>query len=166
MIFEPPPERVLGLMTQTVRYREFMTRIQSIENHGRTATTSVDEFHLTILFKSFRLRVNHEWDLQGLCLRFALDPSFDNDPRSYEGLWQLYAYERGTTLGRYRTQIDVGPLLPLGVQRMLTRQKLPDAMRRLQQWVDAQAEPGSPGLQGAALDPAGASGSSRPAPAR
>ena len=135
VLFEPAPNRVLDLLSQTERQLEYLPNLRDIERVATFENGNIDEHRLRILFIGIQYGVRHEWDTSRLRMWWALDPDRENDVRHIEGFWQLHPFEGGT-LAEYGTRVDIGPLVPSGVQQMLTRKNLPEALQRTREWID------------------------------
>jgi hypothetical protein len=92
---------------------------------------------MKLMLMKGRYRARYHWSLAEGRIRWALDPSYDNDLAVLEGSWDLFGLEPGRTLGRFGTKIDVGAALPAFVQDYATRKRVPEAMENTRKWIDS-----------------------------
>lgn len=137
VIFDPPPERVFRLLTQTGRQAEFRPELQAVETVAWFEHGNVDEHRIRIVFHSVAYRIRYRWDEKAGRISWELDPDFENDLEHLEGSWELYALEDGRTLGRIGTVVDVGPAVPSFLEDFITRNNLPETIERCRRWVNS-----------------------------
>ena len=92
------------------------------------------------MLTTLRYRVQTSWDFEQGRIWWSLDPSFPNEMKTLDGLWELRALDERRTLGHFSIRIDLGPALPAALQDYATRKKLPESMDQVRRWVDSERE--------------------------
>ncbi len=87
---------------------------------------------------NYRLRNHFDWE--GNRIWWELDPDFDNGLEVVQGFWELFEIDDRNTLGRFGTKVDVAASLPSWVQDVVTRKKVPAAMKNVKRWVDTDGK--------------------------
>jgi len=134
VIFESPLERVMHLLGQTGRQREYRTDLES-----STATLAafpdgaLERQHMRFLFVDIVVYLRYRIDPDRHRIDWTLDPSYDSDLDRVEGSWDLYPLTADRTFGRYRTRVDIGAPIPRFLQTPTILRDV-DAVR---QWVDS-----------------------------
>jgi hypothetical protein len=137
VLFKQPRDEVWSLLTSTTRQKEYRPELAGLEVIEAGDNSNVAEYSLRIMLRSLRYRLRQSWDPQSSRVWWSLDPSFDNDMRVLDGLWELRPLDDHRTLARFSTRIDVGPALPAFLQDYATRKKLPESMEQVRRWVDS-----------------------------
>lgn len=137
VIFTKPRERVIALVTDPGRQLEWRPGLDSVETVERNGAKRVDEVRMRVMFRELAYRVEYLRDDSTQRITWTLDPRFDNDLARFDGFWEFYAMEDGTTLGRFGTRVDAGAALPAVLQRSLTRRNVVDTMEACKKWVDS-----------------------------
>jgi len=137
VLFEKPLAEVLRLLTATTRQKEYRPELARLDVIESTDHSDVAEYRLRFMLTSLRYRARVAWDYANSRIWWTLDPSFDNDMKALDGLWELRALDDKRTLGRFTTRIDLGPALPEFLQDYATRKKLPESMENVRHWVDS-----------------------------
>lgn len=137
VLFERPIAEVLRLLTATTRQKEYRPELARLEVIESSDHSDVAEYRLRSMLTSLRYRARVGWDYANRRIWWTLDPTFDNDMKVLDGLWELLALDDERTLGRFTTRIDLGPALPEFLQEYATRKKLPESMENVRHWVDS-----------------------------
>lgn len=137
VIFEQPRPRVLRLLTQTGRQREFRPELKRLETVAFYDDGVLDEQGLRIMFQSINYRLRYRMRHEDHRIDWSLDPRFDNDVERVDGYWVLHAMGEERTLARFGTAVNVGPALPAFLQDMATRKTVPQTLERTRRWVDS-----------------------------
>jgi hypothetical protein len=137
VLFEQPRTRVVQLLIQPERQREYRPELRHVEVVERGPDTRVDEHHLKIMFTNvvYRLRVRRDRATERLS--WHLDPSFDNDLRRMQGFWELHELGEDRTLGRFGSIVDVGRAVPRALQDVLSRKTVLRTVENTRRWVDS-----------------------------
>jgi hypothetical protein len=137
VLFEKPRSRVVHLLIQPERQREYRPELRHIEVVERGPDTRVDEHRIKIMFTNvvYRLRVRRDRATERLS--WHLDPSFDNDLRRMQGFWELYELGEDRTLGRFGSTVDVGRAVPRMLQDALSRKTVLRTVKNTRKWVDS-----------------------------
>ena len=136
VLFERPLAEVVRLLKATMRQKEYRPELARLDMIESKDHSDVAEYRLRFMLTSLRYRAHIAWDDQGH-IWWTLDPTFDNDMKVLDGLWELRELDANRTLGRFTTRIDLGPALPEFLQEYATRKKLPESMDAVRQWVDS-----------------------------
>jgi len=102
---------------------------------SRAPDDHLDRHEVQILFTSIVCRMRHRWDAQRERIWWDLSPGHENDLRAMDGYWELHALDDGRTLGLYGSRVDVGPLIPQGLQSSLTRRNVRAIVANIRSWV-------------------------------
>ena len=137
VLFEQPLATVLQLLTSTSRQTEYRPELQSLRIVKATEQSNLAEYQLRFMLRTLRYRARTRWDFERGHIWWSLDPSFPNQMKALDGLWELRALDERRTLGHMSIRIDLGPALPAALQDYATRKKLPEAMDQVRRWVDA-----------------------------
>lgn len=137
VLFERPKLRVLRLLSQTARQKEYNPDVNSVETIEYRGDGPLDEYRMRIMFVKVVYRIRYHIDFDAGRISWELDPDFENDVEALEGFWELHELDDGRTLGRFGTTVKVGPALPSFVQDMVTRSKLPSSIERTRKWVNS-----------------------------
>ena len=137
VLFQQPRAEVLRLLTSTPRQKEYRPELSRLEVVEATDEGDVVEYRVSFMLTTLRYRARHGWDFASGRVWWSLDPSFHNDMRVLDGLWELRALDPQRTLGRFSTRIDLGPALPAFLQDYATRKQLPASMDAVRRWVDS-----------------------------
>jgi hypothetical protein len=137
VIFEQPRSRVMRLLSQTARQREYRPELSGVETLAWSDDGSIDEHRMRVLFVKLRYRVHNHFDFEQGRIWWELDPSSESDLRRLEGFWELYELDEKRTLGRFGTRVDVGPALPTWFQEYATRKNVPATVDHIRLWVDS-----------------------------
>jgi len=137
VLFEKPRSRVVHLLIQAERQREYRPELRYIEVVERGPDTRVDEHRIKIMFTSvvYRLRVRRDRATERLS--WHLDPSFDNDLRRVQGFWELHELGENRTLARFGSSVDVGGAVPRMMQDALSRKTVVRTVENTRKWVDS-----------------------------
>ncbi len=137
VLFDRPRDRVMRLLTQTGRQREFRTDLRELETVQFFEDGSLDEHLIRIMLVSMAYRLRYHFDFPRCRITWRLDPSYENPVERIEGYWVLHALGRGQTVGRFGTRVDVGASVPRYLQDYATRQKVPELVERVRRWVNS-----------------------------
>lgn len=137
VLFEKPLIRVVELINQPERQREYRPELRSIEVVERGPDTRVDEHRLKIMFTNVVYRLCMRRDRATDRFSWHLDPSFDNDLRRMQGFWEFYQLGEDRTLGRFGSTVDVGRAVPRMVQDKLSRKTVLRTVENTRKWVDS-----------------------------
>jgi len=137
VLFEQPVATVLRLLTATSRQTEYRPELQSLNIVKATDQSNLAEYTLRVMLVTLRYRVQTSWDPEQGRIWWSLDPSFPNQMKALDGLWELRALDERRTLGHMSIRIDLGPALPAALQDYATRKKLPESMDQVRRWVDS-----------------------------
>jgi len=137
VLFEKPLGRVVELLSQASRQREYRPELRSIEVVERGPDTRLDEHRIKIMFTNVVYRLRMQRDRAPDRFSWHLDPSFDNDLRRMQGFWELYQLGEDRTLGRFGSTVDVGPAVPRLVQKTLSRKTVLRTVENTRKWVDS-----------------------------
>jgi hypothetical protein len=135
--FAQPRPRVVALVSDPARQREWRTDLHSVDTVERTEWVRIDEIHLRVMFRELVYRVRYERDPATDRIAWRLDPRFENDLATFDGFWEFYPAEGGGTLGRFGTRVDAGAAIPAFLQRELTRRNVVGTMENCRKWVDS-----------------------------
>jgi hypothetical protein len=137
VLFERPRNRVVYLLIQPERQREYRPELRYVEVVERGLDTRVDEHRIKIMFTDvvYRLRVRRDRATERLS--WHLDPSFDNDLRRMQGFWELHELGEDRTLGRFGSSVDVGGAVPRMMQDLLSRKTVLRTVENTRKWVDS-----------------------------
>ena len=137
VLFEQPRRRVVELLVQPERQREYRPELRHLEVVERGPDTRVDEHRLKIMFTNvvYRLRVRRDRATERLS--WHLDPSFDNDLRRMQGFWELHEFDEDRTLARFGSIVDVGRAVPRVLQDVLSRKTVLRTVENTRKWVDS-----------------------------
>ncbi len=138
--FEQPRRRVIRLLSQTARHHEFRPELKSIESHGWDESGSLETHRMRIMFMNINYRLRNHFDWEGNRIWWELDPDFDNGLEVVQGFWELFEIDDRNTLGRFGTKVNVAASLPSWVQDVVTRKKVPAAMKNVKRWVDTDGK--------------------------
>jgi hypothetical protein len=134
VIFRSSLGRVMHLLSQTGRQNEYRTDLES-----STATLAsfedgaLERQHMRYLFVDIIVHLRYRIDADRHRIEWTLDPSYENDLNHVEGSWELQALSADSTLGWFRTRVDLGVPIPRFLQARTIRTDV-DAVR---QWVDS-----------------------------
>ena len=137
VLFEQPLARVLQLLASTSRQTEYRPELQSLQIVKATKQSNLAEYQLRFMLTTLRYRVQTRWDFEQGRIWWSLDPSFPNQIKTLDGLWELRALNERRTLGHMSSRIDLGPALPAALQDYATRKKLPESIDQVRRWVDS-----------------------------
>jgi hypothetical protein len=137
VLFEQPKPRVLRLLSQTARQKEYRADVKSIETIEYYDNGSLDEHRMRIMFVKVAYRVRYQIDFDTGRMSWRLDPDFENSLQALEGFWEFYELDDERTLARFGTAVEVAPALPAFVQDMVTRTKLPGSIEHCRKWVNS-----------------------------
>jgi hypothetical protein len=140
VVFEKPRNRVMELLIQPERQREYRPELRYIEVVERGPDRRVDEHRLRIMFTEVVYRLCMRRDPATGRLSWNLDPSFDNDLRRMQGFWELYELGEDRTLGRFGSTVDVGPVVPRQLQDALSRRTVFRTVNNTRKWVDSDGQ--------------------------
>ncbi len=137
VLFEQPRATVLQLLASTSRQTEYRPELKKLHIVEATEQSNLAEYNLRVMLTTLRYRVQTNWDFEQGRIWWSLDPSFPNEMKTLDGLWELRALDERRTLGHMSIRIDLGPALPAALQDYATRKKLPEAMDQVRRWVDS-----------------------------
>jgi hypothetical protein len=137
VLFEQPLATVLQLLASTSRQTEYRPELQSLHIVKATEQSNLAEYQLRFMLRTLRYRARTSWDLERGRIWWSLDPSFPNQLKTLDGLWELRALDARRTLGHMSIRMDLGPALPGALQDYATREKLPEAVDQVRRWVDS-----------------------------
>ncbi len=138
VIFDLPPDRVMDLLSQTTRQREFRPDVASIKTIRQTKDGSVDEHRMRIMFIKIVYRLRYKVSAENGLIQWKLEPEPpENGVEEIEGFWELHSMQLGRTLARFGTRVQVGNALPSFLEDMVTRSKLPGSIENTRKWVNS-----------------------------
>ena len=137
VLFEQPRATVLQLLASTSRQPEYRPELQSLDIVKASEQSNLADYKLRVMLITLRYRVQTSWDFEQGRIWWSLDPSFPNQMKTLDGLWELRALDERRTLGHMSIRIDLGPALPATLQDYATRKKLPESMDQVRRWVDS-----------------------------
>jgi hypothetical protein len=137
VLFERPQPRVLRLLSQTARQKEYRADLTSVETIEYYEDGWIDEHRMRIMFIKVAYRIRYQTDFETGRISWELDPDFENSLQALEGFWELYELDDERTLGRFGTAVKVSPALPAIVQEVVTRRKLPGGIEHCRRWVNS-----------------------------
>jgi hypothetical protein len=137
VLFEQPLATVLQLLASTSRQTEYRPELQSLRIVKATKQSNLAEYQLRFMLRTLRYRARTRWDFERGRIWWSLDPSFPNQVKTLDGLWELRALNERRTLGHMSSRIDLGPALPAALQDYATRKKLPESIDQVRRWVDS-----------------------------
>ena len=136
VIFDPPLDRIWHLLTQGDRQKEYRPELKRIRTLEKGPNHSVEEHELRIMFISLIYQLRFELNRDRNFIGWSLDPDFKNDVDHISGDWQLYEMEDGRTLARFETRVRVGGALPGWLQDTVSRNKIPETLKRCRVWAN------------------------------
>lgn len=137
VLFEQPLATVLQLLASTSRQTEYRPELRSLHIVKATEQSNLADYELRFMLITLRYRVLTSWNVEQGRIWWSLDPSFPNQMKTLDGLWELRALDERRTLGHMSTRIDLGPALPAALQDYATRKKLPESIDQVRRWVDS-----------------------------
>jgi hypothetical protein len=140
VLFEKPRSRVIDLLVQTDRQREYRPDLAKLETVERIADGAVMAQEMRIMLTPIRFWLRYQWDVPAGRISWALDPRFPNDVRFVEGFWELHEVDAEHTVAHTGTQVDVGKALPAFLQDAATRNNLRDTLDRCRRWIDSDGK--------------------------
>ena len=141
VLFDQPRSRVVALLTEPGRQREYRPELCKVKVIESGENTRLDENQLKVMFTKlvYRVRYVSELDQEPQRLSWKLDPSFDNDVTRLEGSWELYELDAENTVGRFGSIVDVGAV-PQIVQDILSRKTVVNTVENTRYWVDSDGK--------------------------
>jgi ribosome-associated toxin RatA of RatAB toxin-antitoxin module len=126
MNFAASKDVVMGVITDYVRYPEFLPELGAVREISRDGNTAVVEFEVEFLMKiSYQLRITEScpdsiaWVLEDSRMIAVND-----------GSWTLTEQENGTTDVVYGLRVELKGRIPSSVSDRLTGKALPDTLER------------------------------------
>ena len=136
VIFEPPVDRIWHLLTQGDRQKEYRPELKRIRVIDKGSDYSLEAHELRIMFISLTYQLRFDLNRDQNFIGWSLDPGFKNDVDYISGSWQLYEMEDGRTLARFETRVRVGGALPGWLQDTVSREKIPETLKRCRVWAN------------------------------
>jgi len=137
VLFARPRSRVMRLLTQTGRAREYRPELKELRMLAVDERGALDEQRMRILFRTIVYRLRYRFDFDRARVEWHLARDFENDLERVEGWWQLHPMTDGRTLGHFGTVVRVGPALPAFLEKRATRSQVPETLERTRRWVDS-----------------------------
>ena len=136
VLFDQPRDRVVGLISESSRQREYRPELRKVKLIEESGQTRIDEHQIKIMFTKITYRLSYLQDLgqEPQRLSWKLDPSFDNDIKRLEGFWELFELDEERTVGRFGSIVDVGAV-PKLVQNVLSRKTVLNTVENTRYWV-------------------------------
>ena len=139
VIFDLPTDRVLQLLAQTERQREYRRDLRDVRSIEHSKHVTIDQHRMRVMFVPVEYRVRYQFDYEHDRMSWRLDPAFDGSLDELEGFWELHAFGEGRTLAHFGTSVRVSKALPRFIQDLATRKKLPRDLQDTREWVNASA---------------------------
>jgi hypothetical protein len=145
VLFTPPPEQVLPLVsaaTRQVEYRPELKASTTIEElrdgviEQQEMKLQVEQQRMKVAFVKLVFHLRFVIDEQHLKVSWSLAEGYENDLQEASGFWHLYPLKGGGTLARFGTRVDVGAM-PGFLQDFATRKNVPKTLERTRRWVDS-----------------------------
>jgi|GEM_PF-3144445 len=141
VLFNAPPDIVFSLLEQTDRQMEYRKDLSSLVRVATQANRVTDEQAIKILFITVRYRLVYALDPEHGEIHWRLAEGGSGQIQHISGSWVLTPAPAGRTLARFETQVRVGKGIPMSVQNLFTRRKLPKMLVGNREWVNRLAEP-------------------------
>ncbi len=138
VIFELPPDQVMGLLSQTTRQREFRPDLSSIDTIEQNEDGSVEEHRMRVMFVKIVYRLHYHVSAENSLIQWKLKPAPpENSLDEIEGFWELHPMQVGRTLARFGSRVRIGKALPSFLENIVTRSKLPENIKNSRRWVNS-----------------------------
>lgn len=137
VLFEKPASRVMRLLSQTARQKEFRPELSQLERISEQDGWLIDEHQIKILFLKIVYRVRSEIDFQQRRIEWQLDESVDNDLKTLWGFWQLHELGEDRSVGHFGGTTEIGNLVPKLLGNAITRRKVPSMLENCRRWVNS-----------------------------
>lgn len=151
LVFDKPPEEVWELLSKTEDQVKYLGNIKEATVIFQGPTENNIEFKVKILVKTFIYRQIHRFDKKNLYFYWTLDPDFRSDLKELNGFWRFYPFGSGKTLGRYGSRLLLRFFVPDSIQTALTREKLPEALQSVREYVNSGGAKTRPDWAGPSL---------------
>lgn len=145
VLFTPPPDQVLPLVSAATRQVEYRPELKSSttmeELHDgviaqQRMKLQVEQQQMKVAFVKLVFHLRFVIDEENLKVSWSLADGYENDLQQADGFWELYPLGDGATLGKFGTRVDVGSL-PGFLQDFATRKNVPKTLERTRRWVDS-----------------------------
>ena len=136
VLFEPPPDQVMGLIRQTVRQVEYRPELKGCDTVKTFPDGLIEEQRMKIAFVKMTFYLRHTIDEEGRALSWRLAEGYDSAGEEVAGYWRFHGLSSGGTLAEFGTRVDVGAM-PGFLQDYVTRKNVPKTLDRTRQWVDS-----------------------------
>lgn len=145
VLFSPPPEQVLPLVSAATRQVEYRPELKSSKtmealHDGVIAQQhmllQVEQQQMKVAFVKLVFHLRFVIDEANLKVSWSLADGYENDLQEATGFWELYPIADGGTLAKFGTRVDVGAL-PGFLQDFATRKNVPKTLERTRRWVDS-----------------------------
>ena len=138
VIFDLPKERVLELLAQTERQREYRRDLRGLRPIVHAPDFAVDEHRARVMLIPIEYRVRYRFDRAHTRMRWELDPGSRGSLERLEGFWELHDLGDGRTLAHFGAAVSVSDALPGFIQETATRKRLPADLESTRRWVNAR----------------------------
>lgn len=145
VLFTPPPEQVLPMVSDASRQVEYRPELKRsttmVELHDgviqqQQMKLQVEQQQMKVAFIKLVFHLHFVIDEEHLNVSWSLAEGYENDLQQADGFWQLYPLGDGSTLARFGTRVDVGSM-PGFLQDFATRKNVPKTLERTRRWVDS-----------------------------
>ncbi len=151
LVFDRPPEKVWEILSKTEDQVKYLDNIKDATVISRGPTENTIEFKVKILVKTFIYRQIHNFDKTNLYFYWTLDPDFRGDLKELNGFWRFYPFGSGKTLARYGSRLLLRFFVPDFIQTALIRDKLPEALQSVRNYVNSGGAENRPDLAALSL---------------
>lgn len=105
--FERPIDQVFASITQPSQMSKYLPHVdQSTTVGARSEEGEVVDVAVSVLFASFKYRVQHWYYPEQHRMEWTLDKSIKSDFVEQVGFWQLYALDEKTTIAEYGIRVQ------------------------------------------------------------
>jgi hypothetical protein len=138
VLFDQSIDKAHHLLSQTERQHEYLPELKRADIIRRDGSVVINEHHVRVMFIGLSYRIRTQSDFDSGRIWWVLDPTHDNDLDVLEGYWELYKIDDSRTLGRFKTRVVLGPLIPRFIQNAATRRNVPRVVERARRWVNSE----------------------------
>jgi uncharacterized protein YndB with AHSA1/START domain len=104
--FERPVDEVFAVITQPSQQARYLPHVDSSKTAGkRTEEGEAVDMVVSVLFATFRYRVQHWYYPEEQRMEWTLDPRSKGEFVEQNGYFQLYALDERTTIAEYGTRV-------------------------------------------------------------
>jgi hypothetical protein len=138
VLFDQSIDTAHHLLSQSERQHEYLSELKKADLVRRDGNAVINEHHVRVMFIGLSYRVRTESDPETGRIWWVLDPTHENDLDFLEGYWELYEIDGSQTLGRFKTRVVLGSLIPSFIQNAATRRNVPRVVERARLWVNSE----------------------------